>query len=64
MKRLILPIIAAETQRNLQAFTIDLIKSDQLVRVATMGRESLRGVPFVHRSIGSVPRGTQLELDV
>jgi hypothetical protein len=57
MKRLIIPTIVAETQRNLQAFAINCIKSDQLVRVPSSGR-------IVRRSIGSVPRGTQLELDV
>ena len=61
MKGLIIPAILAETQRNLQAFTISTIRARSpivmTVRVNIGGR-------VVRRSIRSVPTGQQLELNL
>ena len=61
MKGLIIPAIIAETQRNLQAFTISTIKATRPVpfhvHVNIGGR-------VVRRSIRSVPTGQQLELNL
>ena len=61
MKRLLIPTIVAETQRNLQAFAISTIKatvpSVMFVHVTIGGR-------VVRRSLPAVPSGQQLELNL